>query len=371
MDFEYQSNQCFPQTYEEGRQWFQRAVKQRNGSLKSFVHPDETGPDGEELAIDFAWFGAAEADRLYISICGTHGQEYFCGAAGQLDWLASESCAALPANVAVCLVHAYNPYGAAYISRGNENFVDLNRNYFDPGTHIRPNSLYKELFELLFTADMNEHVMDDVMAAFYEFVENNDTQKAMTAMGGGQNTHPSGTLYCGHGDEWSTTTLRRFAHTHFTQANKVAIIDWHTGLGSFAEMTVLQELPPRSEEYRWACAWWDSPEAHAKLQATEARPDYVGNVNDGLANDLRAADAIVANTVIEMGTFGNQGVLAALLIDRWLRFECVDRDAPKAVELRTKMLERLNPSMPEWRAMVLAKMRLVYTNTITGLEHWE
>jgi len=36
----------------------------------------------------------------------------------------------LPADAALILVHVLNPFGMTYLRRGNENNVDLNRNFF-------------------------------------------------------------------------------------------------------------------------------------------------------------------------------------------------------------------------------------------------
>jgi len=59
-----------------------------SGSLSTAINPLALGPAGEELATDLAWFGPADAERVFVSISGTHGQEYFCGAATQLNWIA-------------------------------------------------------------------------------------------------------------------------------------------------------------------------------------------------------------------------------------------------------------------------------------------
>jgi len=361
---------CFPASYAEGRKWFLKTAKTAGAEITTAINPHAKGPEGEELATDMAWFGPADAERVFVSISGTHGQEYFCGAAGQLHWMLSDQPSELPEGVAVCLIHAHNPYGAAYHSRCNENFVDLNRNYFDPGTTVRPNRLYDALYEILSTKEISDHIVDDTMAAFYDFVEKNDTKEAMTAMGGGQDSHSDGLLYCGTGDEWSTENLRKIARDHLSKAEKVALIDWHTGLGEYGELTVLNDLDQASDEYRWACAWWSGPEASEALLAREDQPDYIGHVHAGLAADIRAHGAQVVDAVMEIGTVDNHSVLGALLIDRWLQLECTDTSSPHAVNMRTKMLERLNPSLYSWRQAVLDKTADMYARSIRGLVAW-
>lgn len=361
---------CFPESYEEGRRWFVTLTDDRAAQCETYTNPHATGPNEAVLTTELAWFGPKDAAKVFVSICGTHGQEYFAGAAGQLHWLNSGGPETLPNDLAVCLIHAHNPYGAAYLSRGNENFVDLNRNYFPANSKVRANPLVDDLFSLLFTQEMNEHVLDEVMTRFYQFVEDNDTQAVMTAMGGGQDTHPRGILYCGAGDEWSTQTLRKIVQSYLLQAKKVAVIDWHTGLGDYGSLTVLNEMEPDSDAFRWACAWWGGPEGRDALLKREHQPDYIGHVHKGVADDLKAQDIACAHAVMEFGTFDNEGVLAALMVDRWLRFECQDLESQHAVLMRAKMLERLNPSMPSWRRSVVEKSADMYTRTISGLTTW-
>lgn len=359
----------FAQSFAEGRRWFRAAAEAAGGALWAETNPHGLTPEGELLSTDVAWFGPADAAALFVSISGTHGAEYFSGAAGQICWMAEGGPARLPAGVAVCLVHAHNCHGAAWHSRGNEDFVDLNRNYMDHSVELRPNPLYAELFDLLFTAEMDEHVLDDVMAAFYAFVDRSDPVAAMTAMGGGQRSHPTGTLFCGFEDAWSTAHLRRLVQERFGRAERVALIDWHTGLGDFGKPTLMNADFPQPEAADWAARWWCHAPPNAEL-SDSARPEYVGNVSTGIADDLRARGALVAETVVEIGTFANTGVLMALLIDRWLRFACPDRTAPHAVRLETQMVERLNPSNPEWREAALAATRRLYADTIEGLTAW-
>jgi Protein of unknown function (DUF2817) len=359
----------FARSFAEGRDWFRESVTAAGGALETAINPHGLTPEGAPLSTEIAWFGPVNAPRVFLSISGTHGAEYFSGAAGQIAWLREGGPARLAADVAVCLVHAHNCYGSAWHSRGNEDFVDLNRNYMDHAVILRPNPLYAELFDILFTRELDEHILEDIMAEFYAFVDRSDPVAAMTAMGGGQRTHPSGTLFCGFEDAWSTRNLRQLVSAKPGRAERLAIIDWHTGLGDFGRPTAMNDRFVQPEAAAFARRCWGGAEPDGEL-ANSAKPEYVGNVATGIAAELRARGALVAETVIELGTFANKGVLMALLIDRWLRFECPDRHAPDAVRLETRMVERLNPSNPEWRAAVVEAMRGIYAATLGGLADW-
>ena len=359
---------CYPTTYDEGATWFAQLVEERGGHLRSSVLPDHVGPSGETLRTLTGWFGDSSAERVLLHICGTHGQEYFCGAAAQFDWILNEAHH-LPDEVAVCFVHAHNPYGAAYLSRANENFVDLNRNYFLGDIDVRPNPLYGALWQLLEIKAADQHTLDNAINGFYQFVEDNDEQAAITAMGGGQNTHPSGILYCGQSREWSTIQLQQLVERELTSRRAVVVMDWHTGLGEYAESTILCRMPPTAPMANWAETVWDVNHEASKLEGPE-QPDYVGEIHTGIFKQLEAHGVLCADTVVEIGTMDNPSVLQALLIDRYLRFECNEPDSAWAGSLRNKMTERLNPSLVTWREQSLQASRNILNRTVRGLAEW-
>ncbi len=144
------TGRLFHATYAAARTVFLDEAARAGGQLFSSTHPGVSGPDGEALVTDIGWFGPAAAPRVLVAISGTHGQEFFAGSAGQLAWLRSAAASSLPDDVAVCLVHAHNAFGAAHSTRTNENNVDLNRNWFDYAAPRRPNDRYGELDAILF-----------------------------------------------------------------------------------------------------------------------------------------------------------------------------------------------------------------------------
>jgi hypothetical protein len=354
----------FAQDYGESRLWFRAAARHAGGTLDAAVCPHGAAPDGQELATDVAWFGAPDAERVLLSISGTHGTEHLPGAALQMQWMLHGPRPG--EGIAVCLVHAHNPWGAAWLSRANENFVDLNRNYLDRFDQARPNPLYPALFDLLFTVQLDEHVLDDVMDAFYAYAERSDPQQLMTAMGGGQLTHPSGLIYCGSRREWSTENLRAIVRNRLGTARRVAVLDWHTGLGPFGEANLMANASGVEAEDRWVHDWWGGTAAGEALQGPTP-PQFIGQVASGVAAELRARGAFAVSGVVELGTFENRGVLMSLLIDRWLRFCCTDPQSGHAMRMRSLMAQWLNPVLPEWRASVLTCGAEIYRRTLEGL----
>src|SRR5208283_2584408 len=138
----------FSSSYSEAREKFQEAVAAARGSAESFKHP-RSGPGGEELAVDTAWFGPSDASRVLVLISGTHGVEGYCGSGAQVDWLRREEFKVLPADTGVLMIHAINPYGFAWTRRVNEDNVDLNRNFVDHDKAYPKNEGYLAIAEAI------------------------------------------------------------------------------------------------------------------------------------------------------------------------------------------------------------------------------
>src|SRR5215470_15847494 len=120
----------FAKDYVDARGKFRDAVTKAGGTIASYGNPGK-GPAGEDLATDIAWFGPRAASRVLVTMSATHGVEGFCGSGIQVASLEAGFVKELPADTALLVVHALNPYGFAWIRRVTEENVDLNRNFVD------------------------------------------------------------------------------------------------------------------------------------------------------------------------------------------------------------------------------------------------
>ena len=80
------SAKYFSPNYVTARTQFRKAVEKAGGRLRA-LQIDAKGPNGEELTIDIAWFGAEKPKRVLVHSSGLHGVEAFAGSAVQLQWL--------------------------------------------------------------------------------------------------------------------------------------------------------------------------------------------------------------------------------------------------------------------------------------------
>jgi len=103
--------------------------------------------------MDAAALGPAEPESLLLLISGTHGVEGLTGSGCQVGVLLDELHGALPAGGGVLLIHALNPHGFAWLRRGNEDNVDLNRNGLDFRGPLPDNQAYDALHDALLPGD--------------------------------------------------------------------------------------------------------------------------------------------------------------------------------------------------------------------------
>src|SRR5258708_35102435 len=184
----------FPTDYGDARSRFRRAAETAGGQLRSYRNPT-SGPLGEALACDCAWFGPEDAAKVLVIMSGTHGVEGFCGSGIQLDWLEEGNAAALPADHAALLIHAINPYGFAWIRRVTEENVDLNRNFVDFYGELPTNTASDELADALVPAALSGPGFAAAEAKIAAFRARNGEAPFPPARSAGQYKHRTGPSY--------------------------------------------------------------------------------------------------------------------------------------------------------------------------------
>src|SRR3546814_16916854 len=108
--------------------------------------PTARGAQDEELAIDIAVFGDPDAEKTLFLVSGTHGQEGFYGSALQIEYLRDLE---IPEGANVVALHALNPWGFSYLSRTDDQTIDVNLNFTDSGVAYAQAEFYPILFRAL------------------------------------------------------------------------------------------------------------------------------------------------------------------------------------------------------------------------------
>jgi hypothetical protein len=314
---------------------------------------DALGPNGETLAVDTAWFGPADAAKVAVLISGTHGVEGLAGAGCQIGWLRSGGPASLPEGVAVLLVHLLNPYGAAYVQRETEETVDLNRNYVDHDAPYADNALYEKLHAVLVAPDR-----ETAEAPIAAFRKEHGTQGYAQALFGGQYSHPDGMHFGGAAPTWSNRTLCAIAERYLTKAREVSLLDYHTGLGSWAFATLVAFVDP-TDPSAVAAKATHGPSVLA------VGPVVAGHTAYGLKRMLPASTGFRALTV-EYGTDDVETECQVVRDALWLRLHG-DPASPEGRRIKAALLEYFYPASWNWRELVWRRSEQIIRDSLGAL----
>lgn len=360
-------HQCFATSYADARTKFAAAVAACGGTRISYEHPSERGPAGEALAIDVAHLGDPNGPRQLIVISGTHGQEGYAGSAVQIAWMLAGGPASLPADTGVLMIHGLNPFGFAHDSRTNEANVDLNRNFVDHEAGAPPeNPFYAEIHPLIVAERWDRATRHGVETGFAQFREAHGAAVLSDTQMRGQYTHPDGLTYGGRRREWSNLALERIVKTHLGSAQKIGLIDWHTGIGDYGKPVFLCFNEEGGELFERTAAWWGAENVKNVRPFGVPLPKYQGLVFEGLRAFL--GNRPMCGAVIEFGTRGAD-MRRVLQLDLWLRFKA-ERASASYVQLHEDMRDAFRPVDQRWREAVVDLGIAITAQAVDGLAQW-
>jgi hypothetical protein len=364
-------NSFFSSSYGIARARFLHAAAQAGAVVHQYVHPTVRAPDGGTLSCDVAVLGPKDAKKAFVAVAGTHGPEGYAGSAAHLMLLQSGMARRLAPDCRIVLIHAINPYGFAYGSRTTENNVDLNRNFIDHGKPHPYNALYPSLHSIVCSDKYSKALHGAQVRAMLAWTEEFGINARNQALIAGQYSHPSGRTYGGRNREWSNLVLERIAVEHLHGVERIAFIDWHTGLGKYGEEFFLCFNEPGSETYEQCVKWWgaDRIQSSSGFEGAE-RPRYQGLLFNGLSDFVRPAK--FAGAVVEFGILSNDEQDAVFMLEYWLRFgdhSGVSVSAMKKV--RKELAEAFTPSAPEWRSSVSKRSSKILQEALSGLSGWQ
>jgi hypothetical protein len=356
-------SECFSDSYAEARPKFCAAAAAAGGALRSWFNPKAKGPNGEALFLDTARFGSREVSNMLVLIAATHGVEGHCGSGAEIAWLRTGGPSKLPKDTGALLVHAINPYGFAWSRRVTEDNVDLNRNFVDHDKSYPVNAGYEEIAAAVLPQEWNEASQTETARVFDAYAQKHGAFGLQGAISSGQYTHPDGVFFGGHRPTWSNRTIRAIAREELGAAQRVAIIDFHTGLGPFGHGELIATVPPSAKSFARARAWYGdeltSPESGNSTSAI-----VVGTMVESFPQEL--PDAEVTSIAIEYGTYTVGEVLNAVRADNWLH-QRGNVSSPLGKSIKADIKERFFPSGDRWREMVWQRADQTIGWTLKGL----
>jgi len=358
--------ECFSASYRQARERFLEASNGAGLAVESHVHP-ERGREGEELAMDVARDGDADASRLLILSSACHGVEGFCGSGVQLVALQDASWRehARRHGVAVLYIHGLNPYGFSHLRRVTQENVDLNRNFHDFSQPLPGNPGYRELHELLLPPEWPPTPANE--QRLMAWVQQHGPMAYQAAISSGQYEFPDGMYFGGTAPTWSNGTLRAVLRSHGRRAGRIAWIDFHTGLGPSGLGERIYAGPDRAGDVERARRWWaggGKTPVTSIYDGSSSSARLTGMMWSSLPQECPRAE--YTGIALEYGTQPLLQVLQALRAEHWLHLH---PEAPSelAAAIRRQMLEAFYTDTPEWRQRIWEQAREAMVQAVDGL----
>ena len=333
----------FSPDYATARERF-RSAAQAAGAVHHELALEATGPAGQDLTIDIAWLGRADARRVLLHTSGLHGVEAFAGSAIQLALL--EAPPELPADCGLVVAHVLNPYGMAWLRRANENNVDLNRNFlYDEQPWSGAPAIYGHIDHVLNPATPPRRDLF-YLQALWQTVRHG-FRPLKQAVARGQYEYPRGLFFGGRSLEQGPRRYLAWLEQNLARAQYVFAVDVHTGLGQWAHDTLLLEAGAGATPIE-------------PLGAALAHEIIDVHANPGVAYEVRGGMGAMLPRILrgarvdfvlqELGTYPPLAVFHALREEnRWHHYGGGGLDHP----VKQRLVERLCPSAPAWRRRAL------------------
>jgi hypothetical protein len=356
-------SQHFSADYAEARRKFLDAAAAAGARLVSYPNPTR-GPMGEELASDVALLGAADASRRLVTCSATHGVEGFCGSGIQIASFVAGFGKSLPADTALVVIHAINPSGFAWVRRVTEENVDLNRNFVDHGRPLPRNEDYDLLADAICPVDWDEASCGAANARLEAFAAERGAAALQQAVSGGQYNHPEGLFFGGTAPTAARRTLIRILDEQLAGANRIAFIDYHTGLGpyGYGEQIVLHAGD--SPAYRRAAEWWGS--ITNPTLGTSSSAEIQGDNLQALGARFDTAGVEFTGMALEYGTIEFREVVNSLRADNWLH-QRGDPASAKGRDIKRQIRDAFYCDKNDWKEMLVEQGMRAQASALTGL----
>jgi hypothetical protein len=184
-------------------------------------------------------------------------------------------------------------------------------------------------------------------------------------MTGGQYSRSDGIFFGGAGVSWSRAVLLRIADEHLAKARRIAIIDYHTGLGPYGhgERIIVhgRDTPALARAQQW---YGDAVTAIALGNSTSS--DVVGDGLTGLDQKLTRAGKEVTGMALEYGVRPLHETLDALRADNWLHLRG-KLDSAQGRDLKAAIRGVFYGDKEDWNGMIFEQAMDAQRRALRGL----
>ena len=352
----------FPANYVEARQSFLKAAYAVGAQMDVCLHPQK-GFQGEDMAIDVAWLGNRNARKVLVTISATHGVEGLYGSGCQTAWLQQFKSENLPADTAVLVIHALNPYGFSWLRRVNEDNMDINRNHVNFEAGPPANEGYEDIHKWLLPDEWTPASQLNLQQKIMGYLAQKGVRAGTRAVTGGQYRHADGIFYGGTQLCWSNRQLNHLAHKYLQHAQLIAVLDHHTGLGPSGHTELICRHPVDSQALALARQWWCA-DVTSPASGESASEVIDGNVRMAFVH--LCPQATVVSIAMEVGTQAQTQVMASLFADNWL-YQKGDPHSAQGAAIRQQVRDAFFVDTPEWREQAMTRAMQIWQDAFKGM----
>jgi len=350
----------FSETIPQSEEIFERAAAAAGAAVERYPHP-LPGPEGEALSTLTARLGASKPERVIVIVSGTHGIEGYAGAAIQSAYLETKGGSALEDNEALLMIHQINPWGCAWNRREDHENIDIFRNLVYCDEPFRENPLYDQYEEGLNPRAWEGPVRERSNEILQDFIREKGMDGVITAFRRGQHLHPKGITYHGAGPSWSRLTVEEIGRRHLVGANRIDVLDIHTGFGEFGEGIIISCETPGSERAEWV---------DNRFGELIYRWGQVGMIPDHPHGpyhiwEKQVGEGRVCDFGLEFGTYDLATRMETIRAATFL-FNRGDPTSEFGRKIRAEIRENFYPASEDWRARILETGLDVVARSIRG-----
>lgn len=352
----------FSSSYAQAREKFLQAAEAAGLYVESHIHP-LLGRDGETLAMDVALDGPADAKHLLIVSSACHGVEGYCGSGVQVNALQDSTwrAAARAHKVAVLYIHALNPFGFSHVRRVTHENVDLNRNFQDFSKPLPLNEAYGQVEPLLLPQVWPPNAANQ--QATLDYIAQHGMVGLQAAVTRGQHQYPDGLFFGGTEPTWSNQTLRQVLRQHGQQAQRLAWIDLHTGLGPSGVGERIFACADDAAALQRARAWW-GPNVTSIYDGSSTSAFLTGLMWSSAYQECPQAE--YTGLAMEYGTQPMEQVMMALRADHWLH-QHPEAPAAQKAQIKQDLMDAFYTDTDAWRSQILAQAQEAMHQAVQGL----
>jgi hypothetical protein len=248
----------------------------------------------------------------------------------------------------VILLHAVNPFGFAWQRRFNENNVDLNRNFLLPDEPYAGAPALAHVFRSAMTPAQPRTRFGFWTARMALLALRHGVHSFWETLPVGQYDYPDWLFFGGGAPAQSAQALESFLPNLLGESAEVVHLDFHTGLGRWAELQLLVSESEGPDNL----AWWprNFGESFVKRLKSYTR---AYEVRGGFGPWLRALfpNCHYRYATAEFGTYSPMRVIGALAAEMRWHAE-LGAQSPEHAS-RRRLAETFVPRSRSWRTKTL------------------